>query len=119
MDVFIGPFSPAMATLLAQRRFLASLAAAFGGAGAVYAFTPELAAKEKQSNKEKPAKEKLKADPEVVKKIEEAYAKLNSAEAANCQSLLKKHLTKDIVDKLKTRKTSSERPSTTASALVG
>ncbi|KAK6045604.1 ATP:guanido phosphotransferase protein [Cooperia oncophora] len=43
------------------------------------------------------------ASPEVVKKIEEGYAKLQAAQ--DCKSLLKKHLTKAVVDKLKRKKT--------------
>ncbi|KAE9547804.1 hypothetical protein FO519_008985 [Halicephalobus sp. NKZ332] len=43
------------------------------------------------------------ASPDVVKKIEEGYAKLQGA--ADCHSLLKKHLTKDVVDQLKDKKT--------------
>ncbi|CAD6194068.1 unnamed protein product [Caenorhabditis auriculariae] len=39
------------------------------------------------------------ASPDVVKKIEEGYAKLQAA--ADCKSLLKKHLSKPVVDKLK------------------
>lgn len=82
-----------MAALFSQRRLLAGLAAALGGSGAVYVFTPQLSAHSQ------------KADAETVKKIEAAYAKLNSSEGKACKSLLKKHLTKDVVDKLKTRKT--------------
>ncbi|VDM52064.1 unnamed protein product [Angiostrongylus costaricensis] len=40
---------------------------------------------------------------DIVKKIEDGFAKLQ--EAADCKSLLKKHLTKAVVDKLKTKKT--------------
>ncbi|CAB3410582.1 unnamed protein product [Caenorhabditis bovis] len=40
---------------------------------------------------------------ETVKKIEEGFAKLQAA--ADCKSLLKKHLTKEVVDKNKTKKT--------------
>ncbi|PIO75954.1 ATP:guanido phosphotransferase, catalytic domain protein [Teladorsagia circumcincta] len=43
------------------------------------------------------------ASPDVVKKIEEGYAKLQAA--ADCKSLLKKHLTKVVLDKLKRKKT--------------
>ncbi|CAG0889951.1 unnamed protein product [Cyprideis torosa] len=42
-------------------------------------------------------------DPEILKKLEAGYNKL--ANAKDCHSLLKKHLTKDVLDKLKTRKT--------------
>lgn len=41
------------------------------------------------------------ASPEVVKKIEEGYEKLQAAQ--DCKSLLKKYLTKAVVDKLKVR----------------
>ncbi|KAK5966365.1 hypothetical protein GCK32_003024 [Trichostrongylus colubriformis] len=43
------------------------------------------------------------APPDVVKKIEDGFAKLQAAE--DCKSLLKKHLTKAVVDKLKRKKT--------------
>lgn len=43
------------------------------------------------------------AAPEVVKQIDEGYEKLQAA--ADCKSLLKKHLTKAVVQKLKTKKT--------------
>uniref|UniRef100_A0AC34R0G2 Arginine kinase n=1 Tax=Panagrolaimus sp. JU765 TaxID=591449 RepID=A0AC34R0G2_9BILA len=43
------------------------------------------------------------ASPDVIKKIEEGYAKLQAA--PNCNSLLKKHLTKQVVDQLKDKKT--------------
>lgn len=33
-------------------------------------------------------------DADTVRKIEEAYKKLNGPEASKCKSLLKKHLTK-------------------------
>uniref|UniRef100_A0A7E4VHT1 arginine kinase n=1 Tax=Panagrellus redivivus TaxID=6233 RepID=A0A7E4VHT1_PANRE len=43
------------------------------------------------------------ASPDVIKKIEEGYAKLQAAK--DCNSLLKKHLTKKVVDELKGKKT--------------
>lgn len=43
------------------------------------------------------------ASQDVIKKIEEGYAKLQGA--AECKSLLKKHLTKEVVDQLKDKKT--------------
>jgi len=43
------------------------------------------------------------ADPATVKKIEEGYEKLQAA--ADCKSLLKKHLTKEVVNKCKAKKT--------------
>ncbi|VDL73980.1 unnamed protein product [Nippostrongylus brasiliensis] len=43
------------------------------------------------------------ASADVVKKIEEGYAKLEAA--ADCKSLLKKHFTKAVCDKLKKKKT--------------
>jgi creatine kinase/arginine kinase len=43
------------------------------------------------------------ASPDVIKKVEEGYAKLQAAK--DCKSLLKKYLTKDVVDKLKDKKT--------------
>lgn len=44
-------------------------------------------------------------DEATLKKIEEAYAKLNGPEAAKCKSLLKKHFTKDVLESCKCRKT--------------
>uniref|UniRef100_A0AC34FII7 Arginine kinase n=1 Tax=Panagrolaimus sp. ES5 TaxID=591445 RepID=A0AC34FII7_9BILA len=44
-------------------------------------------------------------DAAVLKQIDEAYAKLNGPEGAKCNSLLKKHLTKETVEKLKNKKT--------------
>jgi len=43
------------------------------------------------------------ADADTIKKIEEGYKTLQGAK--DCHSLLKKYLTKDVVDKLKGRKT--------------
>lgn len=40
---------------------------------------------------------------DTIKKIEDGYAKLQAS--AECKSLLKKHLTKGVVDKLKSKKT--------------
>lgn len=45
------------------------------------------------------------ADAETIKKIEEAYKKLNGPEGEKCHSLLKKHLTKEVVEELKKKKT--------------
>jgi hypothetical protein len=42
-------------------------------------------------------------DPKVVKEIEDGYKKLQDAK--DCKSLLKKHLTKEVMDELKTKKT--------------
>lgn len=63
--------------------------------------------KSEKSAKGKKSAEKVAngVDPAVIKQIEEAYAKLNGPEAANCHSLLKKHLTKEVVEKLKNKKT--------------
>uniref|UniRef100_A0A915EM86 arginine kinase n=1 Tax=Ditylenchus dipsaci TaxID=166011 RepID=A0A915EM86_9BILA len=44
------------------------------------------------------------ADETTIKKIEEGFSKLQVS--ADCKSLLKKHLTKEVKDKLKNRKTS-------------
>uniref|UniRef100_A0A0K0E8Z6 arginine kinase n=1 Tax=Strongyloides stercoralis TaxID=6248 RepID=A0A0K0E8Z6_STRER len=44
-------------------------------------------------------------DPSILKKLEEAYSKLNGPEGKDCKSLLKKHLTRDTFDNLKNRKT--------------
>ena len=40
-----------------------------------------------------------------MKQLDEAYAKLNGPEGAKCHSLLKKHLTKETLEKLKNKKT--------------
>ncbi|KAE9414640.1 hypothetical protein Angca_004471 [Angiostrongylus cantonensis] len=45
----------------------------------------------------------MSVSPEVIKKIEEGYTKLQNA--ADCHSLLKKYLSKSVVDQLKDRKT--------------
>ncbi|KAK6017708.1 hypothetical protein OSTOST_16767, partial [Ostertagia ostertagi] len=41
----------------------------------------------------------------TIKKIEDGYQKLNGPEGEKCKSLLKKHLTRDVVDELKYKKT--------------
>ncbi|CAD6191002.1 unnamed protein product [Caenorhabditis auriculariae] len=73
-------------------RIFAGLAAALGGGSALYVFSPQAHAKSE-------------VDSATIKKIEEAYQKLNGPEGSKCKSLLKKHLTKDVVDQLKTKKT--------------
>uniref|UniRef100_A0A0K0DQQ3 arginine kinase n=1 Tax=Angiostrongylus cantonensis TaxID=6313 RepID=A0A0K0DQQ3_ANGCA len=45
----------------------------------------------------------MSVSPEVIKKIEEGYTKLQNA--ADCHSLLKKYLSKSVVDQLKDKKT--------------
>uniref|UniRef100_A0A1I8AMB2 arginine kinase n=1 Tax=Steinernema glaseri TaxID=37863 RepID=A0A1I8AMB2_9BILA len=47
---------------------------------------------------------KTMVDAATIQKIEEGFAKLQAAE--NCHSLLKKYLTKEVMDKLKDKKTS-------------
>jgi len=42
-------------------------------------------------------------DPKVIKEIEDGYKTLQAS--AECKSLLKKHLTKEVMDELKTKKT--------------
>ncbi|EYB91576.1 hypothetical protein Y032_0204g1881 [Ancylostoma ceylanicum] len=86
-----------MATLFKSQntKLIGGLVAALGGATALYTFSPQ-AKSFFWSNG---------VDPAVVQEIDDAYKKLNSPEAANCRSLLKKHLTKDVVDKLKYKKT--------------
>jgi hypothetical protein len=44
-------------------------------------------------------------DPEILAKLEEAFQKLQSASDEECHSLLKKHLTREVFDNLKTQKT--------------
>lgn len=41
-------------------------------------------------------------DPKVIKEIEDGYKTLQ--ESKDCKSLLKKHLTKEIMDELKSKK---------------
>ena len=48
---------------------------------------------------------KSEVDSATIKKIEEAYKKLNGPEGKDCKSLLKKHLSKDVVDQLKGKRT--------------
>lgn len=45
----------------------------------------------------------IRANKDTIKRVEEAWHQLQEAE--NCHSLLKKHLTKDVMDKLKIRET--------------
>ncbi|MQK89894.1 hypothetical protein EI007_25690, partial [Escherichia coli] len=45
----------------------------------------------------------MSVSPDVIAKIEEGYAKLQAA--PECHSLLKKYLTKEVVDQLKDKKT--------------
>lgn len=45
----------------------------------------------------------MSVSPDVIKKIEDGYAKLQASK--DCHSLLKKHLTKQVVDQLKDKKT--------------
>ncbi|CAI5438201.1 unnamed protein product [Caenorhabditis angaria] len=78
-------------------RIVAGVFATLGGASAIYTLTPEAQAKSQKSAGS--------VDAATIKKIEDAYAKLNGPEGAKCKSLLKKHLTKDVVEKLKTKKT--------------
>ncbi|EFO82749.1 hypothetical protein GCK72_024733 [Caenorhabditis remanei] len=49
------------------------------------------------------AQEGMSVSPDVIAKIEEGYAKLQAA--PECHSLLKKYLTKEVVDQLKDKKT--------------
>uniref|UniRef100_A0A0K0FDC1 arginine kinase n=1 Tax=Strongyloides venezuelensis TaxID=75913 RepID=A0A0K0FDC1_STRVS len=86
-----------MSSILNGKTLFGGLAALAGGAGTwlvVYPYNREIYMTNKQINEN---------DAFTVKKIEEAYKKLQESE--KCNSLLKKHLTKDVVDKLKYRKT--------------
>ncbi|TMS36974.1 hypothetical protein L596_004014 [Steinernema carpocapsae] len=86
-----------MTAFLKNKTVIGGLAAAVGGATAFYLFYPynrEVYMTNMQINE---------ADAFTVKKIEEAYEKLKNA--SDCHSLLKKHLTKDVVDELKHKKT--------------
>lgn len=85
-----------MTAFQTSRLFRPLTAAVVLGSGATIAF-----AQMKSAKKEKASAKGCAVDPEVVKKIEEAYAKLNGPEGKACHSLLKKYLTKDVVDKLK------------------
>ena len=77
--------------MLRSNKVIAGIVASLGGAAALYTLAPTKAAM------------KCQVDPEVVKKIEEGYAKLQAS--PDCHSLLKKYLTKDVMDKLKDKKT--------------
>lgn len=79
-----------------SNRLYAGFVTAVGAGSLLYSFTPQGSM---LSNKD------CKVDKETIKKIEDAYQKLNGPEGAKCKSLLKKHLTKDVVDQLKTKKT--------------
>jgi len=48
---------------------------------------------------------KKKVDQETLDKLEEGFTKLEAATPEECHSLLKKHLTRDVFDKLKIRRT--------------
>ncbi|KAK0397419.1 hypothetical protein QR680_002118 [Steinernema hermaphroditum] len=93
---FCNDMRGTMAAFLKNKALLGGLAAA-GGATALYLFNPynrEVYMTNMQINEN---------DAFTVKQIEEAYKKLS--EAKDCKSLLKKHLTKEVVDELKHRKT--------------
>uniref|UniRef100_A0A0K0E6X3 arginine kinase n=1 Tax=Strongyloides stercoralis TaxID=6248 RepID=A0A0K0E6X3_STRER len=86
-----------MSSLINGKTVFGSLAALATGAGAyfvAYPYNREVYMTNKQINEN---------DAFTVKKIEEAYKKLQESE--KCNSLLKKHLTKDVLNKLKYRKT--------------
>mgnify|MGYP001102777544 CR=1 FL=1 len=80
------------ASFVRSNRLLSSTLAALGGGAALYTFT---------SNNTLLAK--AEADKETQAKCEAAYKKLQASK--ECKSLLKKHLTKDVVEKLKAKKT--------------
>ncbi|CAD5216703.1 unnamed protein product [Bursaphelenchus okinawaensis] len=80
-----------------QNLFTALIAGSVGAAGGYYyRGTKDCSQKTKQLGI-------TGVEPEIQKKIEEAYQKLQSA--SDCKSLLKKHLTKKVVDELKNVKT--------------
>uniref|UniRef100_A0AC35TN06 Arginine kinase n=1 Tax=Rhabditophanes sp. KR3021 TaxID=114890 RepID=A0AC35TN06_9BILA len=86
-----------MSAFLKPKALVGGLAALAGGASAyfvAYPYTREVYMTNAQINEN---------DAFTVRKIEESYKKLQDAE--NCNSLLKKHLTKEVVDKLKYRRT--------------
>ncbi|CAD5217424.1 unnamed protein product [Bursaphelenchus xylophilus] len=96
----------ARTTFFAQNSALLKLlGASAGGAGLVYTFNQGAEMKKKEKEKSSSASAKCAVDPATVKKIEEAYAKLNGPEGAKCKSLLKKHFTKDVLEQCKCRKT--------------
>uniref|UniRef100_A0A0N4ZXA5 arginine kinase n=1 Tax=Parastrongyloides trichosuri TaxID=131310 RepID=A0A0N4ZXA5_PARTI len=70
------------------------------GAGAVCLIDQNRTCKKKLSSSCRSS-----VDPAVLKKLEEAYAKLNGPEGKDCKSLLKKHLTRETLDNLKNKKT--------------
>ncbi|KAK0406494.1 hypothetical protein QR680_018607 [Steinernema hermaphroditum] len=89
-----------------QRHLLKALIGAAAAGGSAYALFPQEAQmKSAKSGGSQKAPAKCVVDPEVVKSIERAFEKLNGPEGAKCNSLLKKHLTKEVIEKLKCRKT--------------
>ncbi|XGW21337.1 hypothetical protein V3C99_004358 [Haemonchus contortus] len=85
-----------MSALLKNNKVIGGLIAGLGGATAVYTFTPQINSWFGFGNG---------VDENTIKKIEEGYQKLNGPEGKNCKSLLKKHLTRDVMDELKYKKT--------------
>ncbi|VDO89704.1 unnamed protein product [Haemonchus placei] len=85
-----------MSALLKNNKVIGGLIAGLGGATAIYTFTPQINSWFGFGNG---------VDENTIKKIEEGYQKLNGPEGKNCKSLLKKHLTRDVVDELKYKKT--------------
>nr|ACO56119.1 arginine kinase [Ascaris suum] len=86
-----------MAFLKNQKAIFSGLLALAGGATAFAYFYPynrDVALVNLQINE---------ADAATVKKIDEAFQRLQKAE--DCKSLLKKHLTNDVLDQLKYKKT--------------
>lgn len=86
-----------MAFLKNQKAVFSSLLAIAGGATAFAYFYPynrDVALVNLQINE---------ADASTVKKLEEAFQRLQKAE--DCHSLLKKHLSRDVLDQLKYKKT--------------
>nr|ABK76312.1 arginine kinase [Toxocara canis] len=86
-----------MAFLKNQKAIFGSLLAVAGGATAFAYFYPynrDVALVNLQINE---------ADAATVKKIEDAFQRLQRAD--DCKSLLKKHLTNDVLDQLKHKKT--------------
>uniref|UniRef100_A0AC34FIK6 Phosphagen kinase N-terminal domain-containing protein n=1 Tax=Panagrolaimus sp. ES5 TaxID=591445 RepID=A0AC34FIK6_9BILA len=95
------------ATGILRSRFLQSALLAAGCGGSVYGFyhTAEMKSEKSQKSQKCAEKKACGVDAAVLKQIDEAFAKLNGPEGAKCHSLLKKHLTKETIEKLKNKKT--------------
>uniref|UniRef100_A0A7E4V5H0 arginine kinase n=1 Tax=Panagrellus redivivus TaxID=6233 RepID=A0A7E4V5H0_PANRE len=90
--------------ILRSRSWQLSLAA-FGAGTATYMLFPKAEMKSEKKAKAKSAEKVASGGEDVPKLLNEAYAKLNGPDGAKCKSLLKKYLTKDVIEKNKNKKT--------------